>query len=153
MLIKTFTSEGSETSKLSYKPLQNTMKYIERIVIATLLAALAILVWPQLALQDEPKQQTNNSLGAPKKSVSQRKKVPVPEGSLIMGAGRFELKLARLTQGQRQTMVRFDSATGDYAVLDTEIGAWIAVELPLVSPAGSYENDAHIRLISDLVFD
>jgi hypothetical protein len=70
-----------------------------------------------------------------------------------MGAGRFDLKIIRLSQGQRQTMVRFDSATGDYAVLDTEVGAWIAVELPLVAPAGQYENDAHIRLISDVVFD
>ncbi len=121
------------------------MKIVERIALSTLFIAVCALV---LSVSIQPLQAKESAA----KGSHQRQTLEIQEGELIMGAGRFKLAVVPLPQGQGSTLVRFDTATGDYAVLDTEVGAWIAVEIPLVSPAGNYENDAHIRIISNQVF-
>ena len=122
------------------------MKYIERIVMLLLVIAVGVLAYGQFS----PSTEVNN---AQKTRGDFTEVKPLDTSGLIIGPGRYELKLTPTTQGQRQVMIRFDSATGEYAVLDTELGAWVAVELPLIEPQGKYDNDAHIRLISDMVFN
>lgn len=122
------------------------MKHIERIVMLALVVAVGVLAYGQFG-------------NAPDSQLAQKKRgqftevKPIDTSGLVIGAGRYELRLTNVGQGQREVLIRFDSATGDYAVLDTELGAWVAVKLPLIEPQGQYDNDAHIRLISDLVFN
>ncbi len=122
------------------------MKYIERIIMLLLIIAVGVLAYGQSAPDSEPH-------SAQKTRGDFKEVEPVETSGLIIGPGRFELEMTPTTQGQRAVLIRFDSATGEYAVLDTELGAWVAVELPLIKPQGRYDNDAHIRLISDMVFE
>lgn len=124
------------------------MKIIERIVIITLALAVAGLIYGQWGEASTEKQSGQNA-----KKIDQRKVININEGNSIMGAGRFKIKMIKLTEGERRTLIRFDSATGNYAILDTTIPAWVQVELPTVKPIGQYENDAHIKLIDDVVFN
>ncbi|MEM9227288.1 MAG: hypothetical protein AAGA45_04915 [Verrucomicrobiota bacterium] len=122
------------------------MKNIERFVILALIVAVAILAYGQFG--PAPDSQLAQKVRGQFTEVT-----PIDTSGLIIGAGRYDLKLTQVSEGQRKVLIRFDSATGDYAVLDTELGAWVAVKLPLIEPQGKYDNDAHIRLISDIVFD
>jgi len=122
------------------------MKKIERILIAALALGLAGLLVTQLTA--EQRQDPTAS-----RKLSNREVIDITPDTMIMGAGRFEIKKVLMSEGQRETLIRFDSATGDYAILDTQLGAWVRVELPTVKPAGQYENDAHIKLIDDVVFN
>ncbi len=123
------------------------MKNIERILIGALALGFAALCVNQLDAQSSKSTTTASS------KLDKREEIDITPDNMIMGAGRFRIKKIRLTEGQRETLIRFDSATGDYAILDTTIPAWVQVELPTVKPAGQYENDAHIKLIDDVVFN
>ncbi|WOO41172.1 hypothetical protein [Rubellicoccus peritrichatus] len=126
------------------------MKNIERIVTLVLALAVAGLIYGQWG-QSQPEEAQNAQA---KKKIDQRQVIDIASNNnMILGAGRFKMKKVLLSEGQRETLIRFDTATGDYAILDTTLPAWVHVELPTVKPIGQYENDAHIKLIDDVVFN
>lgn len=124
------------------------MKLIERIVTLFLAIAVAGLIYGKLY----PPQPTESQNAQNSPKMDKREVLEINDGTMIMGANRFKIKKIRMTEGQRETLIRFDSATGNYAILDTTLPAWVRVEIPTVKSLGQYENDAHIKLIDDVVF-